>query len=57
MKTPGPPGGFLGSVGGLAAGGIISLTRKKITFPVAGNFTKWLSLKKILETQPEYNFK
>jgi hypothetical protein len=50
-------GGFLGSVGGLAAGGIISLARKKITFPVAGNFTNWLSLRKILETQPAYNFK
>jgi hypothetical protein len=32
-------GGSIGSLGGLAAGGIISLTRKKITFPVAGNFT------------------
>lgn len=50
-------GGFLGSVGGLAAGGIISLTRKKNTFRVAGNFTNWLLLKKILETQPEYNLK
>ncbi len=50
-------GGFLGSLEGLAAGGIISLARKKITFPVAGNFTNWLLLKKILETQPEYDIK
>lgn len=50
-------GGFTGILGGLAAGGIISLARKNITFPVAGNFTNWISLKKILETQPAYNLK
>jgi hypothetical protein len=50
-------GGFLGSVAGLAAGGIISLARKKNTFLVAGDFTNWLLLKKRLETQPVYNSK